>query len=101
MATKSVGMADLDEEPISETPDEELPLTEEGTPEEKEATLPRSVFGGMDLSNGQTVQMRVVEVGENGVRVEMLGTGEEAPEGAPKGDYQEPNAAIDEMAGGY
>lgn len=96
MAT--AGMEDFDEEtPVAELPEEETPLTEEGTPEKPSTvSIPMASLGGKEMNEGDTITLRVVSVGEDGVEAEVT-SGKEAD--AAGDQYEEADTAIDGMAG--
>lgn len=91
------GLSDLEPD-VTETPDDEIPMAEEGEPEPMQGTvtIPKSALAGRDVSEGDTVTLRVVSVDDDGVRAELATNTETGEPG-----YEEPNAAIDSMAGGY
>lgn len=75
-------------------PEEEMPMAEEGTPEPAGAiSIPLASLGGAEYAPGDTITLRVVTVNDDGVQAEV-----QAGKPQPSDDYQEPDAAIDQMA---
>lgn len=83
-------MTDFEEAPPEETPQEETPITEEGEPNSEMLTIPPEMLGGRKCKPGETLTLKVVSVGKDGVQAELAGESKE--------DYPEADTEIDSMA---
>lgn len=88
-----MGFADMEE-----TPSQEEPMTEEGAPEARDTvTIPLSMLGDREPREGETITMKVVATGPDGVEVMVSEAPGETGETGEDG-YQEAGPQIDQMA---
>ena len=80
-----------DSQPTNST---ETPQTEEGQPEPQDsATIPDTMLQGKQFKVGDSITLKVVAVGDDGIEVEL--PEEQQSQGE---EYPEPNSEIDSMA---